>query len=431
MWEATASPAALIGPGTEVVDLAGKMVLPGFQDGHVHLLAGGVELGECTLFTLESAAAIADSIRACAADRPDDPLGARVGWELTAFPEANPPGPCSTASSPTGPRSFDAADGHSAWANSKALELAGITREHARSRRRPDRARSRAPASRAGRSRESAIYLVSRLLPERTDSELAAGLERAQRLANESRHHLHPRGFCIRELSPRLRRPRIARASSRFASSRPLDAEPDSHRDRRPGPPAGRVARAATRTRAGPPHRREALPGRRDRIRHRRAARAVSRPQGRRRQADLLPAAARQPRRRARPRGMADPRARHRRPRDPHDAGCLRARETGQRPARRPPHHHPPPAHRPGRPSEIPGASAWSPTSSRSGPTATNTSPSSRSPRSARPRSRWLYPIGSVVEDRSGGVGRERLVGVVARAARRDPGGDHPPRPIR
>ena len=66
-------PDGTIGPETEVVDLAGKMVLPGFQDGHVHLLAGGVELGECTLFTLGSAAAIADSIRACIAARPNAP----------------------------------------------------------------------------------------------------------------------------------------------------------------------------------------------------------------------------------------------------------------------------------------------------------------------------------------------------------------------
>ena len=50
-------PAGLIGPGTEVVDLDGGMLLPGFQDGHVHLLLGGVELGECTLFTLATSAA--------------------------------------------------------------------------------------------------------------------------------------------------------------------------------------------------------------------------------------------------------------------------------------------------------------------------------------------------------------------------------------
>ena len=37
-------PSGLIGPKTEVVDLGGKMVLPGFQDGHVHPIDAGVEL---------------------------------------------------------------------------------------------------------------------------------------------------------------------------------------------------------------------------------------------------------------------------------------------------------------------------------------------------------------------------------------------------
>ncbi|HTG49563.1 MAG TPA: amidohydrolase, partial [Gemmatimonadales bacterium] len=38
-------PSGLIGLETEVVDLGGGMLLPGFEDGHVHLLLGGVELG--------------------------------------------------------------------------------------------------------------------------------------------------------------------------------------------------------------------------------------------------------------------------------------------------------------------------------------------------------------------------------------------------
>lgn len=178
-------PEGLVGPGTETVELAGKMVLPGFQDGHVHLLAGGVELRECTLFTLESAAAIVDSIRSCAAARPDAPWVRGAGWELTAFPDANPSKALLDRIVPDRPALFDAADGHSAWANTAALELAGITRHT------PDPpdgrierdARTGEPS---GALRESAISLVSRLLPDRTDAELAAGLARAQRLANAS-----------------------------------------------------------------------------------------------------------------------------------------------------------------------------------------------------------------------------------------------------
>jgi len=178
-------PGGLIGPETEVIDLAGQMVLPGFQDGHVHLLTGGVELGECTLFTLPTPAAVADSIRACAAARPTATWVRGAGWELTVFPGANPGRALLDSLVPDRPALMDAADGHSAWANSKALELAGIGRDT------PDPADGRierdpATGEPSGTLRESAVHLVSRLLPARTDVELAAGLARAQRLANEA-----------------------------------------------------------------------------------------------------------------------------------------------------------------------------------------------------------------------------------------------------
>ena len=176
-------PEGLIGPETEVVDLAGGMLLPGFQDGHVHLLLGGVELGECTLFTLETAVAIADSVAACAAARPDGWLRG-AGWELTAFPGASPSKELLDRLVPDRPALIEAADGHSAWVNSRALELAGITRKTTDP---PDGRIERDPRTGepSGTLRESAIQLVSRLLPERSEAEMAAGLDRALRLAAE------------------------------------------------------------------------------------------------------------------------------------------------------------------------------------------------------------------------------------------------------
>jgi predicted amidohydrolase YtcJ len=219
-------PAGIIGSGTEVVELGGKMVLPGFQDGHVHLLAGGVELGECTLFTLQSAAEIADSIGACAAARPSAPWVRGSGWELTAFPDANPSRALLDRIVRDRPAIFDAADGHSAWANSKALDLAGITRDT------PDPADGRierdpGTGEPSGTLRESAIHLVSRLLPERTDAELSAGLDRAQRLANQagitSAHEAwapesYLRAYAAADLAKRL--------TVRIIAA--VDAEPDS-----------------------------------------------------------------------------------------------------------------------------------------------------------------------------------------------------------
>jgi predicted amidohydrolase YtcJ len=176
-------PTGLIGPKTEVVDLAGGMLLPGFQDGHVHLLLGGVELGECTLFTIESAAAVLDSLAACAAARPRGWLRG-AGWELTVFPGANPSKALLDRIAPHRPALVDAADGHSAWANSRALELAGVTRETPDP---PDGRIERDPRTGepSGTLRETAVALVARLLPERTDAELASGLDRALPLAAE------------------------------------------------------------------------------------------------------------------------------------------------------------------------------------------------------------------------------------------------------
>jgi predicted amidohydrolase YtcJ len=176
-------PPGLIGPRTEVVDLHGGMLLPGFQDGHVHLLLGGVELGECALFTLETAATVVDSIASCAAARPEGWLRG-VGWELPAFPEGNPSKAVLDRIAPGRPALLESADGHSAWVSSRALELAGITRD---TRDPPDGRIERDPRTGepTGTLRESAIGLVSRLLPERSAPELAAGLDRALRLAAE------------------------------------------------------------------------------------------------------------------------------------------------------------------------------------------------------------------------------------------------------
>ena len=54
------------GPRTRVVDLPGRMVLPGFHDAHVHPVSGGVELAQCDLNNLATAEAVLDKVRQCA-----------------------------------------------------------------------------------------------------------------------------------------------------------------------------------------------------------------------------------------------------------------------------------------------------------------------------------------------------------------------------
>ncbi len=106
-------PDGLVGPGTEVVELAGAMVLPGFQDAHVHPVSGGVELGECHITTLTSVAAVLDSIRSCARSRPDLAWVRGGGWQLPLFRAANPSKALLDQAVPDRPAAFEANDGHS------------------------------------------------------------------------------------------------------------------------------------------------------------------------------------------------------------------------------------------------------------------------------------------------------------------------------
>ena len=175
-------PPQLLGSGTAVIDLHGGMLLPAFQDAHVHLIDGGVELGDCDLNHAENAAAVAAAIRACAAAHPQWRWVRGSGWQLPYFPAGNPRKELLDSLVPDRPALLWAADGHSAWANSRALAQAGITRDT------PDPADGRIerdPRTRepTGTLRESAAGLMDRVLPARTDAELAEGLDRAQRLA--------------------------------------------------------------------------------------------------------------------------------------------------------------------------------------------------------------------------------------------------------
>jgi predicted amidohydrolase YtcJ len=174
---------AFIGPGTEVVDLAGRMVLPGFHDSHAHPISGGESLAECDLSDSTTMLGIAAMIHSCAVSHPDRPWVRGRGWPLPVFPGANPHKELLDSLVPDRPAYMRAADGHSAWANSRALALAGITRETPDP---PDGRIERDPRTGepSGTLREGATDLISRLLPDRTEAERRAALRLSLRLAN-------------------------------------------------------------------------------------------------------------------------------------------------------------------------------------------------------------------------------------------------------
>lgn len=97
-----AGAARYIGPGTRVVELDGRTVLPAFQDSHVHLVTGGVELGLCDLNDLSSRDEVFGRVKEYAAAHPGEPWIVGGGWALPVFPGRTRGRRISTGSSPTG-----------------------------------------------------------------------------------------------------------------------------------------------------------------------------------------------------------------------------------------------------------------------------------------------------------------------------------------
>ncbi|MFC1433254.1 amidohydrolase [Streptacidiphilus sp. N1-3] len=171
---------ALIGPKTEVVDLAGRLLLPGFQDAHVHAVFGGVELGECDLTGTTDPAEYQRRIRRYAEAHPEREWITGGGWSMESFPGGTPTRQLLDALVPDRPVYLVNRDHHGAWANTRALELAGLTADS------PDPADGRiereADGTPSGTLQEGATVLVARLVPPSTPEQRLAGLLRAQRL---------------------------------------------------------------------------------------------------------------------------------------------------------------------------------------------------------------------------------------------------------
>jgi len=119
---------ALIGPETRTIDLTGKMALPGFHDAHVHPTMGGYALLGCSLEKELSVEAIIGKVTACAAQSSDGWLEGHA-FDLALFGQDGPNKSLLDAIETDRPIILWGSDGHNAWANSRALELAGITAE--------------------------------------------------------------------------------------------------------------------------------------------------------------------------------------------------------------------------------------------------------------------------------------------------------------
>jgi hypothetical protein len=170
----------LAGPGTEIVDLGGRLLIPGFQDAHVHPVGAGVELGQCDLTETVDVAEYRRRIAAYAAANPDRPWITGGGWSMESFPGGAPHRDLLDELVPDRPVYLANRDHHGAWANSRALELAGIDANT------PDPADGRierdADGVPIGMLQEGAMHLVAAVVPATTREEKLAGLLRAQQV---------------------------------------------------------------------------------------------------------------------------------------------------------------------------------------------------------------------------------------------------------
>ncbi|WP_028924080.1 amidohydrolase [Pseudonocardia acaciae] len=169
---------ASVGAAREVVDLGGRMVVPGFVDAHVHAVLGGVELGQCALDECADEPAALAAVARYAGAHASRPWVLGGGWQMTAFAGGRPTLAALDGVLPDRPAFLLDSAHHTAWVNSRALAVAGIDAGT------PDPADGRIERDPGGRPsgllHEGAMKLVQAVLPPTDESELDAGLDTAQ-----------------------------------------------------------------------------------------------------------------------------------------------------------------------------------------------------------------------------------------------------------
>lgn len=168
---------------TTVVDAKGGAVLPGFNDAHAHLISGGLSLNQINLLDATTLDQIKDSVRIWAEAHPEREWITGRGWYYQAFNGAMPTRQLLDTLVPDRPAYLVAYDGHTGWANTKALKAAGITR------------RTKSPVNGTivkdprtgeptGALKEAAMSLMADAAPKATEEDRLAAVRAAIEEAN-------------------------------------------------------------------------------------------------------------------------------------------------------------------------------------------------------------------------------------------------------
>lgn len=167
------------GPRTEVRDLRGRSLVPGFGDAHVHVGRGGLDRLTIDLADATTVDEYGELVRGYADAHPEAEWLTGGGWSMTAFPGGTPTAAMLDRYVADRPVFLVNRDNHGAWVNSVAMRLAGID---AAAGDPPDgRIERDAAGEPTGCLHEGAVRLVGRLVPVPTDDDMAAALLEGQR----------------------------------------------------------------------------------------------------------------------------------------------------------------------------------------------------------------------------------------------------------
>ncbi len=172
------------GSSTKVIDAKKHMVLPGFVDAHVHMMAGAAQLEQVSLNDAKTVGDFQKLIKDYAAAHPEKKWIQGMGWYYNIFGKKGlPDKKLVDEVVPDRPVYLLAYDGHSALANSKALQAAGITRKT------PDPlsgviVRDQVTGEPTGVLKEAAGQLVAKAVPRPTHEEERDRLTKAVHYAS-------------------------------------------------------------------------------------------------------------------------------------------------------------------------------------------------------------------------------------------------------
>jgi len=171
------------GPNTRVIDAQGRLVLPGFTDCHIHFMEGSLGLLHVDLNGAATVGEIQKRVSAYAVAHPHEEWILGMGWTYPVFaPSGMPDRRILDEVVLDRPVLLEAYDGHTSWANSKALAMAGITRKTADPHNGKIVRDEKGEAT--GALLESASGLVSKFAPKPTRAERLAALRKGLNEAN-------------------------------------------------------------------------------------------------------------------------------------------------------------------------------------------------------------------------------------------------------